>query len=163
VEVPLTESHWEAAYLAGHDGISLARGWDRQLDTLYGAIFYRPTLSPSAYRAWLVENRVFYVALPDAPLDSAGRLEGKLVAGGLPYLHELWHSAHWRLFAVDFIPSMTDSVSAASSLEEPVGGAAGAAGGAARHITPRARCVAKDERSRARFRCAYAHHGEAGV
>jgi hypothetical protein len=106
----------------------LARGWDRQLDTLYGAIFYRPTLSPSAYRAWLVENRVFYVALPDAPLDSAGRLEGKLVAGGLPYLHELWHSAHWRLFAVDFIPSMTDSVSAASSLEAPVGGAAGAAG-----------------------------------
>ena len=128
MEVPLTESHWEAAYLAGHDGISLARGWDRQLDTLYGAIFYRPTLSPSAYRAWLVENRVFYVALPDAPLDSAGRLEGKLVAGGLPYLHELWHSAHWRLFAVDFIPSMTDSVSAASSLEAPVGGAAGAAG-----------------------------------
>ncbi|HEY5045961.1 MAG TPA: hypothetical protein VII53_08910, partial [Solirubrobacteraceae bacterium] len=107
VEVPLTESHWEAAYLAGHDGISLARGWDRQLDTLYGAIFYRPTLSPSAYRMWLVENRVFYVALPDAPLDGAGRLEGKLVAGGLPYLRELWHSPHWRLFAVQGATSLT--------------------------------------------------------
>ncbi len=100
VEVPLLESHWEAAYLPGHDGISLARGWDRQLDTLYGAIFYRKTLSPAAYRAWLSENKVYYVALADAPLDSAGRLEGKLVAHGLPYLRELWHSAHWRLYRV---------------------------------------------------------------
>jgi hypothetical protein len=100
VEVPLLESHWEAAFLPGHDGISLARGWDRQLDTLYGAIFYRKTLSPAAYRAWLLENKVYYVALADAPLDGAGRLEGKLVAGGLPYLRELWHSAHWRLYRV---------------------------------------------------------------
>jgi hypothetical protein len=100
VEVPLTESHWEAAYLAGHEGISLARGWDRQLDTRYGAIFYRATLTPSVYRAWLEENRVLYVALPDAPLDSAGRLEGELVSHGVPYLRELWHSAHWRLYRV---------------------------------------------------------------
>jgi hypothetical protein len=100
VEVPLTQSHWEAAYVAGHDGIALARGWDRQLDTRYGAIFYRPTLSSSAYRGWLMENKVAYVALPDAPLDSAGRLEGKLVARELPYLRELWHSEHWRLYRV---------------------------------------------------------------
>jgi hypothetical protein len=100
VEVPLTQSHWEAAYVAGHDGISLARGWDRQLDTLYGAIFYRPTLSSFAYRGWLVENKVAYVALPDAPLDSAGRLEGELITRGLPYLRELWHSKHWRLYRV---------------------------------------------------------------
>jgi hypothetical protein len=100
VEVPLLESHWEAAYLAGHDGVSLARGWDRQLDTLYGAIFYRKTLSPGAYRSWLLENKVYYVALADAPLDGAGRLEGKLVAHGLPYLRELWHSEHWRLYRV---------------------------------------------------------------
>ena len=100
VEVPLTKAHWEAVYLAGHDGISLARGWERQLDTRYGAIFYRPSLSSSAYRAWLAENRVAYVALPDAPLDQAGLLEGKLVARGLPYLRELWHSEHWRLYRV---------------------------------------------------------------
>ncbi|HEY5286666.1 MAG TPA: hypothetical protein VIJ50_06140 [Solirubrobacteraceae bacterium] len=100
VEVPLLESHWEAAYLAGHDGTSLARGWDRQLDTLYGAIFYRKTLNPAAYRAWLLENKVYYVALADAPLDTAGRLEGELVAHGLPYLRELWHSEHWRLYRV---------------------------------------------------------------
>jgi hypothetical protein len=100
VEVPMTAAHWEAAYLPGHDGISLARGWERQLDTRYAALFYRPTLSSSAYREWLLENRVTYVALPDVRLDGAGRLEGALVASGLPYLRELWHSRHWRLYRV---------------------------------------------------------------
>ncbi len=80
VEVPMTAAHWESAYLAGHDGVKLARGWERQLDTRYGAIFYRRTLSPSAYRAWLSENRVVYVALADVRLDQAGRLGGG--AGG---------------------------------------------------------------------------------
>ncbi len=98
VEVPLTAAHWESAYLAGHDGVSLARGWERQLDTRYAAIFYRKTLTPSAYRAWLAENRVMYVALPDVRLDKAGSQEGALVARGLPYLRELWRSQHWRLY-----------------------------------------------------------------
>jgi hypothetical protein len=100
VEVPLTATHAEAAYVAGHDRISLARGWERQLDTRYAALFYRPTLSASAYRAWLRENRVLYVALPDARLDYAGQAEGALVAHGLPYLREVWRSEHWRLFSV---------------------------------------------------------------
>jgi hypothetical protein len=98
VEVPMTAAHWESAYLPGHDGIELARGWERQLDTRYGAIFYRKTLSAAAYRAWLAENRVSYVALADVRLDPAGRLEGALVARGLPYLRELWRSRHWRLY-----------------------------------------------------------------
>ncbi|HEX5309323.1 MAG TPA: hypothetical protein VFW38_09620 [Solirubrobacteraceae bacterium] len=98
VEVPLTKAHWEAAYLAGHDGIELARGWERQLDTRYGAIFYERTLSAAAYRAWLTENRVRYVALPDVPLDGAGRQEGALVGRGVPYLREIWHKSHWRLY-----------------------------------------------------------------
>jgi hypothetical protein len=100
VEVPLTAPHWEAADLAGHDRISLARGWERQLDTRYASLFYRPNLSPSAYRAWLHENRVLYVALPDARLDYAGQAEGALVARGLPYLREVWRSTHWRLYRV---------------------------------------------------------------
>ncbi len=100
IEVPLTAIHAEAAYVAGHDQISLARGWDRQLDTRYAALFYRPTLTASAYRAWLAENRVLYVALPDARLDYAARREGALVAGTPPYLREVWRSRHWRLFVV---------------------------------------------------------------
>ncbi len=100
VEVPLTGAHWEAAYLAGHEGIALARGWERQLDTRYAALFYRPGLTPSAYRAWLHENRVSYVALPDVRLDEAGQAEGALISRGLPYLREVWRSRHWRLYLV---------------------------------------------------------------
>jgi hypothetical protein len=97
VEVPLTRAHWEAAYLAGHDRLSLARGWERQLDTRYAALFYRPALTAAAYRRWLAANRVSYVALPDVPLDRAGRAEGTLVARGLPYLREVWRANHWLL------------------------------------------------------------------
>jgi hypothetical protein len=100
VEVPLTGAHWEAANLAGHEGIALARGWERQLDTRYGALFYRPGLTASAYRAWLAENRVVYVALPDVRLDEAGQAEGALISHGLPYLREVWRSPHWRLYVV---------------------------------------------------------------
>jgi hypothetical protein len=100
VEVPMTKAHWESAYLAGHEGVRLARGWERQLDTRYAALFYGRSLSAPAYRAWLRENRVRYVALPDAPLDHAGAQEGALVARGLPYLRELWRSAHWRVYGV---------------------------------------------------------------
>ena len=78
MEVPLTKAHWEAAYLAGHDGIKLARGWERQLDTRYAAIFYRPTLSPPPTGRGSLENKVQYVALPDAPLDKAGQPRGSL-------------------------------------------------------------------------------------
>ena len=101
VEVPLTGAHWEAANLAGYYGIALARGWERQLDTRYGALFYRPGLTPSAYEAWLRENRVTYVALPDVRLDEAGQAEGALIARGLPYLREVWRSPHWRLYTLD--------------------------------------------------------------
>ena len=67
---------------------------------------------------------MLYVALPDAPLDSAGRFEQKLVAGGLPYLRELWHSAQWRLFAVAFshrrpIPSQPQARSRSRSAGLP--------------------------------------------
>ncbi len=100
VEVPQTGAHWESVYMPEQGPIVLARGWERQLDTRYGALFYRSRLTPTAYRAWLAENAVAYVALPDVRLDFSGAAEGRLVARGLPYLREVWRSAHWRLFAV---------------------------------------------------------------
>ncbi len=100
VEVPMTGTHWESVYLPAHGSILLARGWERQLDTRYAALFYAPTLTAAAYRAWLYENAVAYVALPDVRLDFAGVAEGRLIARGLPYLREVWRSAHWRLYAV---------------------------------------------------------------
>jgi hypothetical protein len=95
-----TEFHWESVYVA--PVVPLARGWERQLDEADNPMFYRSTaaLSPSAYRAWLVDNGVRYVALADAPLDFSGRSEGGLVATGVPGLRLVWRSAHWRLYQV---------------------------------------------------------------
>jgi hypothetical protein len=98
VEVPFTHSHWEAALLAPE--FELARGWERQLDTKYDPIFFKEGLTASAYHAWLAENAVSYVALPDVRLDGSSDEEAALIRKGLPYLREVFKSAHWRVFAV---------------------------------------------------------------
>jgi hypothetical protein len=98
VEIPFTANHWEAAHVA--PSVPLARGWERQLDRRYGALFYDGTLTARSYRAWLDEHAVAYVALPDAELDYSAKAEARLVEHGLPYLHQVWHDAHWRVFAV---------------------------------------------------------------
>jgi hypothetical protein len=98
VEVPFTHSHWEAALLAPE--VSLARGWERQLDTKYDPLFFAGKLTASAYRDWLDRQGVGYVALPDARLDTSAVREGSLVRHGLPYLREVLHTAHWRVFVV---------------------------------------------------------------
>ncbi len=101
VEIPYTANHWEARHIpARPDGIPLARGWERQLDRRYGALFYDRRLDATGYRAWLDRHAVAYVALPDVPLDDAGRDEARLVAAGLPYLRDVWRNEHWRVFAV---------------------------------------------------------------
>ena len=124
VEVVPTRNHWEARWIAPH--VMLARGWERQLDQDRNALFYtesRTPLTPARYRAWLSEEAISYVALPDTPLDYSGEGEARLLRGvdrgtanadsgvGLEgtggrdgtapsYLREIWHAAHWRLFAV---------------------------------------------------------------
>jgi hypothetical protein len=98
VEIPFTENHWEAAHVAPE--IPLARGWERQLDRRYGALFYDGTLNATTYRAWLDAHAVAYVALPDVPLDYAARDEVRLIERGLPWLRPVWRDEHWRVFAV---------------------------------------------------------------
>jgi hypothetical protein len=99
VEVVPTEYHWEAVYVAA--AVPLARGWERQLDEGDNPIFYGDTrLNGGSYRAWLLDNGVRFVALPDAPLDFAGKAEARLVARGVPGLQLVWRSAHWRLYSV---------------------------------------------------------------
>ncbi len=98
IEVPLTRSHWETALLA--PTVSLARGWEKQLDTRFDGVLLAPGLTAAAYRGWLLEQAVTYVALPDAPLDPSSAQEGRLIAGGLPYLSEVYASRHWRIYAV---------------------------------------------------------------
>ena len=100
IEVVATADHWEARWLAPH--VMLARGWERQLDTYRNGLFYDGApLTAARYRAWLGANAISYVALPDAPLDYSAETEARLVAGAdVPYLREIWHSRHWRLYAV---------------------------------------------------------------
>ncbi len=97
VEVPFSQAHWESAYLA--DSVPLARGWERQLDVKYNAIF-DGALTAAAYRHWLVANAVRYVALSDAPLDGSSIREATLIRGGLPFLRPVLRSTHWRVYAV---------------------------------------------------------------
>ncbi len=105
VEVVPTSLHWEAAYVA--PVAPLARGWERQLDTADNPLFYRPhPLDPATYRAWLLENGVRYVALPDVALDYAATREAQLLRRGIPGLRVVWRSAHWRVYAVSGAPGM---------------------------------------------------------
>jgi hypothetical protein len=101
VEVVPTAWHWEANFVA--PVMPLARGWERQLDEADNPIFYASgPITARAYRAWLVDNGVRFVALPSAPLDMAGRAEGALVMSGrVPGLRLVWRSAGWRLYSVE--------------------------------------------------------------
>jgi hypothetical protein len=98
VEVPFTRGHWEAAWLAPR--VSLARGWEKQLDERYDGVLLAKDLTAARYRAWLKQEAVSYVALPDAPLDHSSAAEGRLIEAGLPYLHEVERTQHWRIYEV---------------------------------------------------------------
>jgi hypothetical protein len=98
LEVPLTRSHWESDLLA--PTVSLARGWEKQLEERFDRVLLSRGLTAEAYRRWLHEQAVSYVALPDTPLDSSSTREGKLIRAGLPYLREVFTSRHWRIYEV---------------------------------------------------------------
>jgi hypothetical protein len=98
IEVPLTRSHWEAALLAPK--VSLARGWEKQLDERYDAVLLSRHLTAGGYERWLRREAVSYVALPDVQLDPSSAAEGRLIRAGLAYLAPVFQSRHWRIFAV---------------------------------------------------------------
>ena len=104
IEVVPTVDHWEARYVA--PAVMIARGWERQLDRYRNGLFYgEGRLTPSTYRAWLEEQAISFVALPDASLDYSGKQEARIVSspavnGANGFLREIWRSPHWRLFAV---------------------------------------------------------------
>ena len=100
IEVVPTLVHWDARWVASE--VAIARGWERQLDSANDALFYSShALTAALYHAWLRTDAISYVALPDAPLDSSAAGEAALLRHAAPpYLRQVWHSAHWRLFAV---------------------------------------------------------------
>ena len=93
-----------------------ARGWERQLDIAYNPIFYSDPLTAATYRTWLHANGVKFVALPDARLDDSSLGERALITGGLPYLHEVWHDAHWRVWSVDGFGGLVDGPATLQSM-----------------------------------------------
>jgi hypothetical protein len=98
IEIPFTRFHWEAYEVAPY--FPLARGWERQLDVKYNHLFYGAPLRAAAYDAWLHQLAIRFVAVPDADLDFSAQGEAALIRGGLPYLHLVMHSRHWRVYAV---------------------------------------------------------------
>ena len=99
VEVVEPQTKGAARYVG--ESMPVARGWERQADVTDNPIFYQDgALDPASYRHWLDELAVAYVAVPDAKLDFASVDEAKLIAGGLPYLHEVWHNPDWTLYEV---------------------------------------------------------------
>jgi hypothetical protein len=103
VEIPTTESHWEAAYVAR--AFPLARGWERQLDLRYNAVLYDPTMTSTQYRDWLIDNGVSYVAIPDVTLETEAMHE-VAVARQASYLRETWSNEHWQLYQVLGSPNL---------------------------------------------------------
>jgi hypothetical protein len=99
LEIPPLRQRWETYYVS--PTMPLARGWMTQLDNLYNPLFFDGTVNAATYRQWLLQNAVQYVAVAEGAPASAGSAERKLVREGLPYLHEIWSSRFWTLYAVD--------------------------------------------------------------
>ncbi|HEY3828806.1 MAG TPA: hypothetical protein VGL57_06380 [Solirubrobacteraceae bacterium] len=114
IEVPFTRGHWEAAWLARR--VSLARGWEKQLDERYDGVLLSGRLTAERYYRWLREQAVSYVALPDAPLDPSSADEGRVIESDPGYLREVLRTRHWRIYAVRDATPLASGPGALSAL-----------------------------------------------
>jgi hypothetical protein len=116
VEVPPTLEHWEAAFVAPH--VSLARGWERQLDIANNNLFYvTGALTPASYLAWLKSNGITWVALPKAPLDYAAQGEARLLnSDQVTSLQLVWVTPQWHLWHVNGSPGLVSGPARLTSL-----------------------------------------------
>lgn len=117
VEVVPTFEHWESAFVAPY--VSLARGWERQLDIADNPIFYTPgALTASSYAQWLSDEGISYVALPAAPLDYAAKPEAALLRSAtVPGLQLIWSTPDWRMWRVTSSPGLVSGPAVLTSLE----------------------------------------------
>ncbi len=109
VEIPPTRNRWESTYVASR--FPLARGWLRQLESGDFDRFTDGRLTPRAYRAWLYERGVSYVAVSDTEPDYLSRDEEALIARGLPFLEPRWADSDWRLYRVRGTPGLLSDAS----------------------------------------------------
>jgi hypothetical protein len=119
VEVIDTATHGGASELVPQ--VFLARGWENQSDTADDPIFYRPgALNADSYRTWLDETATAWIALPSDP-NHQYMNEVDLVSAGLPYAHEVWGNAQWRLYAVtDPVPIVSPPAQLVSADETSI-------------------------------------------
>jgi hypothetical protein len=104
LEIPSMKNHWETAYVAPK--VSLARGWERQVDIADNPLFYSSRFTPTAYHQWLDQTGVEWIAIPDAPLDYSAQQEAGLLRHPPSYLRLVWSDAHWRVWRVDGSPGL---------------------------------------------------------
>lgn len=108
LEIPFTENHWETFFVA--PAVPYARGWERQVDLERNEVLYDDELSLTEYHAWLHDNAVRWIAVPDVTLDEGGRPEADLIerdgtAHDIDWLRPVWSNADWRLYEVlDYRP-----------------------------------------------------------
>ncbi|MEU9349157.1 hypothetical protein AB0D74_48970 [Streptomyces sp. NPDC048278] len=99
VEAVPAQDHREASVLAAH--VTLARGWNTQLDMRRGRLFYDGSFSATAYRSWLHRWAVGLIALPATEPDRYARQEARLLREAPPHwLRPVWHDAYWQVFRV---------------------------------------------------------------
>jgi hypothetical protein len=100
LELVDTATHWPSTYLLPDE--MLARGWERQTDEARNPLFYgRAPITAATYRAFLDANAVGAVAVAKGVgLDYGAVTEDRLIAAGLPYLHQIWTDSHWTLYDV---------------------------------------------------------------
>lgn len=106
VDVPPTARRGEARWIS--PDVPIVRGWIRQLDRHRNALFYgdgdheAAPIGGADYRAWLDDNAVRWVALPDAAPDYASqRVVALLRAGAVPGLARVWGDEHWTIWRVE--------------------------------------------------------------
>jgi len=80
--------------------ISLARGWDTQLDRKYNPQMYDRELTHAEFREWLRDNGVGLVALPLGQLQAVARAEADLITSHPDYLEQVWRSDQWEVYRV---------------------------------------------------------------
>jgi len=107
VEVVPTETFRQADELSFK--ISLARGWDTQLDRKYNLQMYDPTLTHAAFQEWLHDNSIGFVALPLGRLSHASRREVELITSHPDYLEPVLQSERWEVFRVVGAPPLASN------------------------------------------------------
>lgn len=104
VEAVPEYGHWESLQLA--NTVPLARGWERQIDTVRNPLFYDGKLTAAKYYGWLKRNAVHYIAISTATPDYAAADEARIVRAGQPWLRKTWHDANWELYKVSGTPPL---------------------------------------------------------